>query len=174
MSKVKIKKADVLPKGTQLKMLFYLEGNQKVRRKGNKKCSMRKTDAEFDFTLNSQAVFKPKRYERDEILGPNSWDGFDRHNAEIAAFHLDRVLNFRRAPLTVGRKIHFGLEMDTVAADRLKTTFREKDGNRCFYGQCYYCKETELACGKYLKMWCLLNIVMQFCGYQSSEPNHFH
>lgn len=121
MSKVKIKKADVLPKGTQLKMLFYLEGNQK-------------------------AVFKPKRYERDEILGPNSWDGFDRHNAEIAAFHLDRVLNFRRAPLTVGRKIHFGLEMDTVAADRLKTTFREKDGNRCFYGQCYYCKETELAC----------------------------
>ena len=32
MSKVKIKKADVLPKGTQLKMLFYLEGNQKVRR----------------------------------------------------------------------------------------------------------------------------------------------
>ena len=42
--------------------------------------------------------------------------------------------------------------MDTVAADRLKTTFREKDGNRCFYGQCYYCKETELACGKYLKI----------------------
>ena len=31
MSKVKIKKADVLPKGTQLKMLFYLDGNQKVR-----------------------------------------------------------------------------------------------------------------------------------------------
>ena len=29
MSKVKIKKADVLPKGTQLKMLLYLEGNQK-------------------------------------------------------------------------------------------------------------------------------------------------
>ena len=54
----------------------------------------------------NKAVFKPKRYERDTIIEGNSWDGYDRHNAEIAAFHLDRVLNFRRSPLVVGRKIN--------------------------------------------------------------------
>jgi hypothetical protein len=63
MSTIPIKKADVLPKGTQLKMLLYLEGNQK-------------------------AVFKPMRYERDHVIEGNAWDGYDRHNAEIAAFHL--------------------------------------------------------------------------------------
>jgi len=59
----KIKKADILPKGTQLKMLVYLEGNQK-------------------------AVFKPKRYERDFQVPGKAWNGYDRHNAEIASFHL--------------------------------------------------------------------------------------
>jgi len=93
---VKIKKADVLPKGTQLKMLFYLEGNQK-------------------------AVFKPMRYERDHVIDGNAWDGYDRHNAEIAAFHLDRVLNFRRAPLVTGRRIDLIEEISPVAAERLKT-----------------------------------------------------
>lgn len=67
---VKIKKADVLPKGTQLKMLFYLEGNQK-------------------------AVFKPMRYERDHVIDGNAWDGYDRHNAEIAAFHLGSGRTFK-------------------------------------------------------------------------------
>ena len=36
-------KADVLTKGTQLKMLWYLQGNQKV-------------------------IFKPKRYEREHVI----------------------------------------------------------------------------------------------------------
>lgn len=121
MSTIPIKKADVLPKGTQLKMLLYLEGNQK-------------------------AVFKPMRYERDHVIEGNAWDGYDRHNAEIAAFHLDRVLNFRRAPLVTGRRINLISEILPIAADRLSETFKQKDGNECFYGQCFYCKETELAC----------------------------
>ena len=83
-----------------------------------------KCEVQFNF----QGRVQTKRYERDEVLGPNSWDGFDRHNAEIVAFHLDRILNFRRAPMTVGRKIHFGLEMDNVAVDRLKTTFQSGTG----------------------------------------------
>ena len=99
-----------------------------------------------------KAIFKPKRYERDEIIEGHSWDGYDRHNAEIAAFHLDRVLNFRRAPLTVGRKINFATEIDPVAATRLSDTFRSENGNRCFYGQCYYCKESELACGEFTRL----------------------
>ena len=64
-------KADILTKGTQLKMLWYLQGNQKV-------------------------IFKPKRYEREHVVKGKAYDGYDRHNGEIAAFHLDRILNFRR------------------------------------------------------------------------------
>lgn len=120
---VKIKKADVLPKGTQLKMLLYLDGNQK-------------------------AVFKPQWYARDFVIEGNAWEGKDRHNAEIAAFHLDRVMNFRRAPLVTGRKVDLAAEILPVAADRLKTTFLKQDENQCFYGQCFYCKESEPACGE--------------------------
>lgn len=118
---VKIKKADILPKGTQLKMLIYLEGNQK-------------------------AVFKPMRYARDYVVPGSAWSGYDRHNAEIAAFHLDRVLNFRRAPLVTSRKINFKEELLPVAAERLSNTFKEVDGKQCFYGICYYCNENEYAC----------------------------
>ena len=118
----KIMKADILTRGTQLKMMFYLQGNQR-------------------------AIFKPKRYEREHVIKGNAYDGYDRHNGEIASFHLDRILNFRRAPIVVGRKINLETEILPVATQRLKDTFKKKNGNTCFYGQCYYCKETELACG---------------------------
>jgi len=104
-------------------MLLYLQGNQKV-------------------------IFKPKRYEREHIIQGKAYDGYDRHNGEIAAFHLDRILNFRRAPIVVGRKLNLDAEIMPVATSRLSQTFKKKNGNTCFYGQCYYCKETELACAK--------------------------
>ena len=45
----KVMKADILNKGTQLKMLWYLQGNQKV-------------------------IFKPKRYEREHVIkGKGNW-----------------------------------------------------------------------------------------------------
>ncbi|XP_039269065.2 glycosaminoglycan xylosylkinase-like [Styela clava] len=121
MSTARIIEADVLPKGTQLKLLFILDGGQKV-------------------------VFKQKRYERDHVIDGKPYDGFDRHNGEIASFHLDRVFNFRRSPITVGRIVNLRDEVLTVATDRLKKTFLEKDGNLCYFGVCYYCKESEKAC----------------------------
>ena len=128
MATTKIIAADVLPKGTQLKLLLVLKGGQKV-------------------------VFKPKRFDRDYVVPGNSWDGFDRHNAEVAGFHLDSILHFRRAPLVVGRVIHFRKEIIKVATERLKQTFRYIDKNDdnndptlCFFGKCYYCKEEDLVC----------------------------
>lgn len=119
----KIIKADVFPKGTQLKILLILEGNQKV-------------------------VFKQKRYERDFVVEGKPYGGFDRHNGEIAAFHLDRVFNYRRSPLTVGRVVNLRTEVLPVATEKLKKTFSESNGNLCYYGYCYYCKEEEKACAK--------------------------
>jgi len=117
MASLKIVHADVLRKGTQLKLLFTLEGGQKV-------------------------VFKQKRYSRDYVVQGNSWDGFDRHNAEIASFHLTRVLDMRRSPLVVGRVVDLR-DVLKVASDALKNTFSERDGKLCYYGACYYCKDTD-------------------------------
>ena len=57
-------------------------------------------------------------------------------------------MNFRRAPLVTGRKVNMVEEITPVAAERLQTTFLVDGENQCFYGQCFYCKESEPACGK--------------------------
>ncbi|XP_052593247.1 glycosaminoglycan xylosylkinase [Peromyscus californicus insignis] len=121
MATKKIIKADVGYKGTQLKALLILEGGQKV-------------------------VFKPKRYSRDYVVEGEPYAGYDRHNAEVAAFHLDRILGFRRAPLVVGRYINLRTEIKPVATEQLLSTFLTVGNNTCFYGKCYYCRETEPAC----------------------------
>uniref|UniRef100_A0A8C9EGL1 FAM20 C-terminal domain-containing protein n=2 Tax=Phasianidae TaxID=9005 RepID=A0A8C9EGL1_PAVCR len=121
MSTKKIIKADVGYKGTQLKALLILEGGQKV-------------------------VFKPKRYARDYVVEGEPYAGYDRHNAEVAAFHLDRILGFRRAPLVVGRFVNLRTEIKPVATEQLLGTFMTVGNNTCFYGKCYYCRETEPAC----------------------------
>ena len=64
MSTKPIVKALVGYRGTQLKATFILRGEQKV-------------------------VFKPMRYSRDTVITGNPYSGYDRHNAEIAAFYLD-------------------------------------------------------------------------------------
>nr|XP_002122861.4 glycosaminoglycan xylosylkinase [Ciona intestinalis] len=122
MASAKIMKADALPKGTQIKLLLVLEGGQRV-------------------------VFKQKRYARDHIIEGKPYDGYDRHNAEIAAFHLDRILDYRRSPLVVGRVVNLKTEIMPVATTRLLDTFREKDGNICYFGVCLYCNEKNMACG---------------------------
>lgn len=77
-----------------------------------------------------------------------AWDGEDRHNGEIASFHLNRILKFNRAPLVAGRKINLTEEILPVATDRLKKTFETYENNTCFYGECHYCKPSYRACAK--------------------------
>ena len=67
LSKCKIKKATPAEMGSQLKMYFILEGGQK-------------------------AVFRPMRYEINHVIEERGNKGADRHNGEIAAFHLARIL----------------------------------------------------------------------------------
>ncbi|XP_051867813.1 glycosaminoglycan xylosylkinase [Pristis pectinata] len=121
MATKKIIKADVGYKGTQLKALLVLEGGQKV-------------------------VFKPKRYSRAYVVEGEPYAGYDRHNAEISAFHLDRILGLRRAPVVVGRYVNLNTEIKPVASEQLLSTFLTIGNNSCFYGKCYYCRESEPAC----------------------------
>ncbi|CAG5897720.1 unnamed protein product [Menidia menidia] len=76
---------------------------------------------------------------------------FERHNAEIAAFHLDRILDFRRVPPVAGRLVNMTREIRDVTRDKKlwRTFFISPANNVCFYGECsYYCSTEHALCGK--------------------------
>ncbi|KAJ6636941.1 Glycosaminoglycan xylosylkinase like, partial [Pseudolycoriella hygida] len=100
------------PKGTQLKLLLTLKGNQKV-------------------------IFKPKWYDRNVIIDGPVYSGKDRFNSEIFAFYLGSLLNRRWTPVTVGRKLNMK-EIYHKAERTLKKTmtvayYENQHGNDCFF-----------------------------------------
>ncbi|XP_048021856.1 extracellular serine/threonine protein kinase FAM20C [Megalobrama amblycephala] len=106
----------------------------------------------MSFRNYGKALFKPMKQERHEETNVNLYyfSDFERHNAEIAAFHLDRILGFRRVPPVVGRLINVIKEIKDITTDhKLATTFFTSPvGNACFYGQCsYYCSTEHALCG---------------------------
>lgn len=123
LSTSKIEQVLVGYRGSQLKATFIVAGGQKV-------------------------LFKPMRYERNVKIGGDPYSGYDRHNAEIAAFHLSGILGFRRAPPVAGRRVNLSQEVIPVTEPKLRETFFVENGNDCFYGVCYYCKRSEPACAK--------------------------
>uniref|UniRef100_T1JFA5 FAM20 C-terminal domain-containing protein n=1 Tax=Strigamia maritima TaxID=126957 RepID=T1JFA5_STRMM len=120
MANEKIVKANVGGVGTQIKMMLMLEGGQKV-------------------------LFKPMVEKREFIADSSPYAGKDRHNCEIASFHLNRLFNFRRCPLVIGRRINLA-EIYKVADERLKKTFFKKGNKLCFYGVCHYCRRSNAIC----------------------------
>uniref|UniRef100_UPI0037E818F4 extracellular serine/threonine protein kinase FAM20C-like n=1 Tax=Semicossyphus pulcher TaxID=241346 RepID=UPI0037E818F4 len=107
----------------------------------------------MSFPNYGQAMFKPMKQERDEETNYNLYyfSDFERHNAEIAAFHLDRILGYRRIPPVVGRLVDVVKEIKDVTTDRklARTFFTSPVGCVCFYGQCsYYCSTEHAVCGR--------------------------
>ncbi|XP_065521183.1 extracellular serine/threonine protein kinase FAM20C-like [Lathamus discolor] len=100
-----------------------------------------------------QALFKPMKQTRDQETPIDFFyfSDFERHNAEIAAFHLDRILDFRRIPPVSGRLVNITKEIRDITTDKklAKTFFISPAGNVCFYGECsYYCSTEHALCGK--------------------------
>nr|XP_046271231.1 extracellular serine/threonine protein kinase FAM20C-like [Scatophagus argus] len=107
----------------------------------------------MSFPNYGQALLKPMKQSRDAETDENLFyfSDFERHNAEIAAFHLDRLLGFNRVPPVVGRLINVTTEIREITTDRRlsRTFFTSPAGNECFYGQCeYYCSTEHPVCGQ--------------------------
>ncbi|MBN3300591.1 pseudokinase FAM20A [Amia ocellicauda] len=99
-----------------------------------------------------KAMFKPKRQERHDETPEDFFYfvDFQRHNAEIAAFHLDRILDFRRVPPVAGRLINVSKEILHITRNEdLKSVFFISPANNtCFFAKCLYVCKTEYAvCG---------------------------
>ncbi|XP_060069797.1 glycosaminoglycan xylosylkinase-like, partial [Ylistrum balloti] len=123
MTKASIQSADVNRRGTQLKLTLKVNDGQRI-------------------------IFKPKWYSRETIFTDGPFEGWDRHNGEVAAFHIGRLLEFNRTPLVIGRRINLRTEILPYATSRLKNTFFTRGNNTCFYGMCHYCRgESTGVCG---------------------------
>ncbi|XP_063286450.1 extracellular serine/threonine protein kinase FAM20C [Pelobates fuscus] len=105
------------------------------------------------FQNYGQALFKPMKQTREQETPPDFFyfSDYERHNAEIAAFHLDRILDFRRVPPVAGRLVNMTKEIRDITRDKKlwRTFFISPANNICFYGECsYYCSTEHALCGK--------------------------
>ncbi|KAJ8925971.1 hypothetical protein NQ315_009826 [Exocentrus adspersus] len=117
----RITKADVDTRGTQLKLLFTLEGNQHV-------------------------VFKPQWYEKERVIEGPVYAGKDRYGSEIVSFYLSVLFKRPLTPMSVQRTVSLTKEIIPVAEKRLLDTVFERNNKTCFYGKCFYCKISDPVC----------------------------
>ncbi|CAH0552040.1 unnamed protein product [Brassicogethes aeneus] len=141
----KIIRADLDTRGTQLKFLLTLEGNQLV-------------------------VFKPKWYEIDRIIEGPVYAGKDRYGSEILGFYLSLLFKKPLTPLSVERDISLSKDVIPVATKRLLETSFQRGNKTCVFGRCLYCRKEDPICDNeenYLKGAVIFNIKGNFKTHRS-------
>ncbi|PIK54940.1 putative extracellular serine/threonine protein kinase FAM20C [Apostichopus japonicus] len=91
------------------------------------------------FADGGEALVKPWRVPRDYETVPDHYyfADIERHNAEISAFHLDRILDFRRVPPNAGRIFNLSRDIYDRADSSLSREFyRSPANNLCFMTDC--------------------------------------
>ncbi|KAK7003452.1 Extracellular serine/threonine protein kinase fam20c [Biomphalaria glabrata] len=99
------------------------------------------------------AIFKVQRTPKDQEVHPDLFfiREMERPNAEVAAFYLDRLLGFYRAPPIVSRSLNITRDIVPFGDKRtiVDTVHRSPAGNVCFFGTCLdYCSLHTPVCGK--------------------------
>lgn len=99
-----------------------------------------------------RAMVKPRRAPIDASESPNTFyfSEWERHNAEVVAYHLDRLLGLRRTSPSAGRRIDLVEDVrKRCNSSRLQGTFyRSPAGSVCMTGRCkYYCDVAHGICG---------------------------
>ncbi|XP_014233795.1 extracellular serine/threonine protein CG31145 [Trichogramma pretiosum] len=148
---VQIRKRELYPKDSPLvEELLHFMATQPIVH-ASEKSGGTQLKLVMDYPDKVQALFKPMRFPREQQTLPNHFyfTDYERHNAEIAAFHLDRLLDFRRCMPVTGRLLNMTRDIYQVTdGDILKTFFVSPAGNLCFHGKCsYYCDTSHAVCG---------------------------
>ncbi|KAG5884756.1 hypothetical protein JTB14_029237 [Gonioctena quinquepunctata] len=117
----KIIEADVDTRGTQLKLLLTLQGNQQV-------------------------VFKPKWYDKRKIVEGPVYAGKDRYTSEIIGFYLSIILKRLLCPISIERRISLKKDVIPVAKQTLLATSISANNKTCVYGKCFFCRKNDPVC----------------------------
>ncbi|KAG8129261.1 hypothetical protein E2320_015954 [Naja naja] len=124
-------------------------------------------------------MFKPMRQKRDEETPEDFFYfvDFQRHNAEIAAFHLDRILDFRRVPPAAGRMINVTKEILEITKNEILRSvfFISPASNVCFFAKCpYMCKTEYAVCGNPHLLEGSLSVFLPSLNLAHESPSLIH
>ncbi|KAJ8039962.1 Glycosaminoglycan xylosylkinase [Holothuria leucospilota] len=109
----------------------------------------------IQFTNGNFAIAKPMRHARDRYWAYNQsetfWFDRERHNAEIAAFHLDSIIPIQCYVLFKCKRVNFTLRrLPTVTTLCFDASFLSSDGEYCFIGNCepWFCNKENPVCSQ--------------------------
>jgi len=139
------------PHSSELKRVFnYLQNGEVIE--ASEMSQGTQIKIVFDLPGGFEGLFKPYRVPRNFQTLPDHFyfSDIERHHAEIAAFHVDKILGFHRVPPLIGRLVHITRDIrDVGTEDLVKTFFISPANNTCFRGHCsYYCDTSHAVCGK--------------------------
>ncbi|KAK9736517.1 Golgi casein kinase, C-terminal, Fam20 [Popillia japonica] len=121
LQNAKIVKCDLDNRGSQLKFLLTLEGDQEI-------------------------IFKPKWYKKDEVIEGVVYAGKDRYGSEILGFYISGLFEKPIVPISAERIISFKNELLPVATEKFLKTTLYLNNRTCVYGTCYYCNKNDPIC----------------------------